>query len=123
MTLAQCGCSTQPCDCCTGVEVVTPVVIDNRPGLDAITWRVGTHGQFLESMQARLSTVTVDAVGADGQTVQHYRPLQGLTTRDPGDPAMALLDGWATVADVLSFYQERIANEGYLRTATERRST
>jgi hypothetical protein len=26
------------------------------------------------------------------------------------------------VADVLTFYQERIANEGYLRTATERRS-
>jgi hypothetical protein len=26
------------------------------------------------------------------------------------------------VADLLGFYQERIANEGYLRTATERRS-
>ena len=33
-----------------------------------------------------------------------------------------MLDAWATVADVLTFYQERIANEGYLRTATERRS-
>ncbi len=28
----------------------------------------------------------------------------------------------ACVADVLTFYQERIANEGFLRTATERRS-
>ena len=45
-----------------------------------------------------------------------------LTTRDADDPAIALLDAWATVADVLTFYQERIANEGYLRTATERRS-
>jgi hypothetical protein len=35
---------------------------------------------------------------------------------------IALLDAWATIADVLTFYQERIANEGYLRTATERRS-
>ena len=35
---------------------------------------------------------------------------------------IALLDAWATVGDVLTFYQERIANEGYLRTATERRS-
>ena len=33
-----------------------------------------------------------------------------------------MLDAWAVVADVLTFYQERIANEGYLRTATERRS-
>ena len=45
-----------------------------------------------------------------------------LTTRAPDDPAIALLDAWAVVGDVLSFYQERIANEGFLRTATERRS-
>jgi PKD repeat protein len=51
-----------------------------------------------------------------------YPELTGLTTRDPGDFSIALLDAWATVADVLTFYQERIANEGYLRTATERRS-
>ncbi|HYK20810.1 MAG TPA: hypothetical protein VEV42_08755, partial [Pyrinomonadaceae bacterium] len=37
-------------------------------------------------------------------------------------PAIALLDAWATIGDVLTFYQERIANEGYLRTAIERRS-
>src|SRR5262249_38432797 len=51
-----------------------------------------------------------------------YPALSGLTTRDPSDPAIAVLDAWAAVADVLTFYQERIANEGYLRTATERRS-
>ena len=33
-----------------------------------------------------------------------------------------LLDMWAAVADVLTFYQERIANEGYLRTARLRDS-
>ena len=50
-------------------------------------------------------------------------PLRNLKTRDPNDFAIALLDAWATVADVLTFYHERIANEGYLRTATERRSS
>ena len=49
-------------------------------------------------------------------------PLSRLATRSTGDPAIAILDAWALVADVLTFYQERIANEGYLRTATERRS-
>jgi len=50
-------------------------------------------------------------------------PILGRLTSDTGDdPAVALLDAWATVADVLTFYQERIANEGYLRTATEHRS-
>src|SRR5512147_1137707 len=50
------------------------------------------------------------------------RPLFALTTRERYDPSIALLDAWAIVGDILTFYQERIANEGYLRTATERRS-
>ena len=122
MSCAKCGCSTLPCNCCSGIETLTPVVIDNRAGLEAISYRVGTHGQFMDSMLARLSTITLDAPGSDGQTIQTWRPLQGLTTRDPSDPSIALLDCWACVGDVLSFYQERIANEGYLRTCTERLS-
>jgi hypothetical protein len=87
-----------------------------------LNYRVGTHGAFLETMKARLTTMTVDALAADGITLETFTPLLGLTTRDTGDFSIALLDGWATVADVLTFYQERIANEGYLRTAAERRS-
>ena len=48
--------------------------------------------------------------------------LEKLTTRSDNDLSIALLDSWATVADVLTFYQERIANEGFLRTCTERLS-
>jgi hypothetical protein len=73
-------------------------------------------------MKARLATMTVDGPGADGQTIEKFQALRGLTTRNANDPSIALLDGWATVGDILTFYQERIANEGYLRTATERRS-
>src|SRR6266478_4278397 len=117
-----CGCSSAPCGCCEGTQQLTPARECNRPGLAAIHYRVGTQGQFFETMKARLSTITVDGVEADGQTVTTFRPLVGLTTRDSSDPSIALLDGWACVGDVLSFYQERIANEGFLRTATERRS-
>jgi predicted phage baseplate assembly protein len=122
MSEQACGCATQPCGCCEGVQQLTPASECNRPGLGAIKYRVGTHGQFLSTMKARLSTMVVDGVASDGQTVGSFRPLQGLTTRDANDFSIALLDGWATVGDVLSFYQERIANEGYLRTATERKS-
>src|SRR4029077_5293372 len=38
----------------------------------------------------------------------------------PIDPTTALLDAWAVTGDILTFYQERIANEGFLRTAVER---
>jgi predicted phage baseplate assembly protein len=104
-----CGCQdTLPCGCCAGTEPVTPEVEFNRPGLPALRYRAGTHSTFLETMEAALS---------------RDRRLDGLTTREASDASIALLDAWATVGDVLTFYQERIANEGYLATATERRST
>lgn len=88
---------------------LTPLSVSNRSGLDRLRYRVGTHSAFLASMRAALS--------------RRGLPLLGRLTSDTrNDPAVALLDAWATVADVLTFYQERIANEGYLRTATEHRS-
>jgi predicted phage baseplate assembly protein len=42
-----------------------------------------------------------------------------LKTKSPSDPTVALLDAWATVADIVDFYQERIATENYLTTAIE----
>lgn len=121
-TCHDCGCESSRCGCCDGITTLTPVGIANRPGLPALAYRVGTHGRFYASMRARLPLIEIVAPGADHQTLESFRPLRALTTRDPADPAIALLDAWATVADVLTFYQERIANEGYLRTATERRS-
>ncbi|HVO41875.1 MAG TPA: putative baseplate assembly protein [Aggregatilineales bacterium] len=115
------------CGCCEGTEAITPVTIANPPGLDALIYRVGTHGSFLKSMLARLSalaiTVPTDQFTPDNQPILvTLFPLRDLLTRAVSDFSIAMLDSWATVADVLTFYQERIANEGYLRTATERRS-
>lgn len=113
------------CGCCEGIQKLTPVARINRPGLNALSYRVGTHGSFLETMKARLSSLEFSSADFDEgvmPTAAQLRPLLGLKTRAPYDPAIALLDAWATVADVLTFYQERIANEGFLITATERRS-
>ncbi len=120
----------QSCGCCEGTEQLTPASTANRPGLSAITYRVGTHGSFLETMLARLSNHTLGSSpldsyvpsGGSQSDALPANPLNSLTTRDTSDGAIAFLDAWATVADVLTFYQERIANEGYLRTAIERRS-
>ncbi|HEY7181480.1 MAG TPA: putative baseplate assembly protein [Blastocatellia bacterium] len=116
-----CGCKQSPCGCCAGVEALTPLPVANRPGLDAIAYRAGTHATFLETMKARLSSLCLGSDSDCGKGKGNY-PLRKLTTREAGDPAISMLDAWATVAGVLTFYQERIANEGYLRTATERRS-
>ncbi|HUX87147.1 MAG TPA: hypothetical protein VMW65_09110, partial [Chloroflexota bacterium] len=102
------------CGCCVGSP--PDPAISNRAGLPAISYRIGTYSTFLSRMLARLPSQTNPDRPTDTP------PLAALTTRSPDDPAIALLDAWAVVGDVLTFYQERIANEGYLRTATERRS-
>lgn len=97
------------CGCCGGVHIATPMPEQNRPGLSRITHRPGCHATFAETMQARLAST-------------QYPELAGLKTRAPDDASIAFCDAWAVAAEVLSFYQDRIANEGYLRTSTERRS-
>ncbi|GAA0316822.1 hypothetical protein GCM10010302_64890 [Streptomyces polychromogenes] len=93
-----CGCG------CRGAALPTPADVHNPPGLPALAYRTGTHGAFLAAMLERLAS----------------RPaLDALRTREGDDPAVALLDCWAVVADVLTFYTERHAQEGYLPTATE----
>lgn len=121
MNRHSCGEKLLPCGCCEGTEALTPAIVANRPGLNAISYRVGTHAMFLETMIARLSNMCLGPDDECRNGTGNY-PLRDLTTRDQDDPSIAMLDAWATVADVLTFYQERIANEGYLRTATERRS-
>jgi hypothetical protein len=109
------------CRCCQGVERITPSEIFNRHGLPALLYRVGTHSTFFETMQASLASwpINLPGVTPTSDPVSIY-PLRGLTTRDTSDPSIALLDAWAVVGDVLTFYQERIANEGFLRTALHR---
>jgi len=97
------------CGCCEGQQARTPMELYNRPGLSVIAYRVGAYSDFRAGMQARLSA-------------SDQAELAGLRSRDDDDFSIALLDAWAVVSDVLTFYQERFINESYLRTATERLS-
>lgn len=100
---------TKPCGCCAGCGCGAPQRVRNRPGLGRLDTRLGTHQSFFDAMVSRLSA-------------GDFSRLAKLRSRDLDDASIALLDAWALVADVLAFYQERISNECYLRTATERRS-
>lgn len=93
------------CACCIAAVPATPLSVANRPGLSAIAYRVGDFASFREAMVDQLA-----------------RTLPELTTRAGDDHAITVLEQWAAVADVLTFYQERIANEAYLRTAVHRDS-
>ena len=94
------------CGCCS-LPPSTPLIVYNRPGLSAIAFRAGTYSTF------RLTML---------QEIARMGTLSSLRTRSDDDYAITLLDMCATVADILTFYQERIANEGFLRTARLRDS-
>ena len=97
------------CGCCSGVMRLTPALIVNRPALSAIAYRIGAYPTFLASMQASLSGSSVPA-------------LASLRTRSSSDISLGLIDAWAEVLDILTFYTERLANEAFLGTAIEPRS-
>lgn len=63
---------------------------------------------LLEQLIVRLTT----GAGLGGDVLP-------INTRDPSDLTIALLDAWATTGDVIGFYLDRIAEEGYMSSATE----
>ncbi|WP_062290917.1 putative baseplate assembly protein [Nostoc piscinale] len=99
-----------PCGCCAG-DPPSPNRV-NRPGLPELNYRIGTYGSFFAELLANIAK----------PVLPNNFSLEALKTRRQDDAAIAFLDAWAVVADILTFYQERIVNQNYLRTTTERLS-
>lgn len=99
--------TTDPHDTCGCCAPIASPAVSNPPGAPSLRYRIDSHAGFYQRMLADLP----------GRP-----PLDRLTTRALDDASIAVLDGWAVLADILTFYQERIANEGFLGTSTERRS-
>lgn len=86
-----------PCD-----ALIHPRVPSNPPALDSITYRVGDYLSFREALLRARPGETQLAVWNPGAS---------------GDLAVQMIEWWAYVADVLTFYNERWMNESLLRTA------
>jgi hypothetical protein len=94
---------TCSCGCATACgELPTRFPITNPSGLSQLAYRVGTFATFRRALLQSL----------DGETeLAAWKPT---ASRDLG---LQLIDWWAYIADILTFYNERIANEDYLGTA------
>lgn len=104
-TIAQTVC---PCD----GESSAPAT--NLPGLAAIAYRAGDFNDFRRA----LLTPLLPAPG-DPPLELSLSAWQSGVGADPTVPDMGVMmaEWWAYIADILTFYNERIANEDYLRTA------
>ena len=95
--------TASPCPC---AQTQDPRVVSNPPGLAQISYRVDDFTGFRRALLRRLP---------GEQAIGTWRPT-------PGDLGLQVLEWWAYLGDLLAFYAERIANESYLRTATQRSS-
>jgi|GEM_PF-6765278 len=73
---------------------------------------------LLQQMQELLASPTLDIPGERAKR----NPLAAMDEGDRPGPLYRLLEAWALVGEVLTFYQERVAGERALSTAREDRS-
>jgi hypothetical protein len=86
-----------PCDACS-----FPGTISNIPGLPAIQYRVGDFTSFRNALLQSLP----------GEVeLANWKPTSS------SDLALQMIEWWSYLADILTFYNQRIANQDYLRTA------
>jgi hypothetical protein len=92
------GAFSCPCDAPPEIPPVNP------PGLPAIAYRDATYASLLAALLTPVA----------GETqLSAWRPGAS------GDLAVMMAEWFAYLGDILTFYNERIANEDYLRTATQ----
>jgi hypothetical protein len=118
------------CNCadnsiCPCEQFVHPAPISNVASLDHISYRIGDYTTFREALlralpgEASLSSGTIDGAKGSatspggGNVARMWRPGAG------GDLAVQMIEWWAYLADILTFYNERIASQAYLRTADQ----
>jgi hypothetical protein len=118
--MSDCSCSLfeqPPCTACEPRIPVSPLSLVNRPGLSRLTYRVGTFSVF---RQAMLDAFVLQPVrSADPANPNRSNTLATWSSDDYG---VAVLELWAYVLDVLTFYQQSVVNESFIRTAQLRES-
>jgi hypothetical protein len=96
--LSACACGT--CPSCSGTAA-RPAVADPL---------VYSHGAIKARMLARIASLEIDGV----------RPLDPLSTRDSGDPAIALIDAFAGSLHILAYSAARLSDDGSILRTQDR---
>jgi len=108
----------------------------NRPAKSQIAYRLASQDDLVAWMRSLLRQSGPRPVegppdgSLDGQIIDletsekraRQNALQRLNPDEAQGFVPALFQAWGAVGDILTFYQERLANEGFLRTALDKTS-
>ena len=103
-----CICNTAICRCGAFIH---PTAIFNPPDQSRIAYRVGDYAAFRRALLQNLPEETELSSTQAGITTPIWQPS------GHGDLARQMMEWWAYLADVLTFYNQRIATQAYLGTA------
>lgn len=102
-----------PCAC---DRFIHPLPLNIAAGLDTLPRQIGTFPEFRRAMLKSIQAEQVEIIDKNNSLVKII-PLSEWRARDKDDFGIMLLEMWAYICDSLSFYDEVLANEAYLRTS------
>lgn len=102
-----------PCLC---DQFVHPEPLNIGAGLDKLPRQIGAFHEFRRALLRDIKSESVEIIDSNNVLVNVF-PLSNWRARDKDDLGIMLLEMWAYICDSLSFYDEVLANEAYLRTS------
>lgn len=104
---------------CRCDQFVHPPSLNIGAGLPTLNRQIALFPAF---RQAMLYALHQEELTDETRRLSSITDLNGWNARRPDDLGLMLLEMWAYVCDAISFYDQVIAHETYLRTATQRPS-
>jgi hypothetical protein len=108
-----------PCPCDSFVH---PLPLSIAEGMDTLARQIAGFPEFRRAMLHGIRAVVLKVTDENNLTLD-VRPLEHWRARSKEDLGVMLLEMWAYVCDSLSFYDQVIAQESYLRTSMQRSAT
>ena len=102
-----------PCLC---DQFVHPAPLNIGAGLNKLPRQIATFHEFRRALLKDIKAAEVELIDSNNVLV-NIMPLADWRARDKDDFGIMLLEMWAYICDSLSFYDEVLANESYLRTS------
>ncbi len=102
-----------PCLC---DQFIHPVPLNIGAGLNKLPRQVATFHEFKRALLKDIKSAEVELIDSNNLPVKIF-PLADWRAREKDDFGIMLLEMWAYICDSLSFYDEVLANEAYLRTS------